>query len=369
MLKLSIQISAILLLVAVSNSTFAKNPVNGIVAVVDQGVILRSQLDDQVKQMFQRLPPEQRAAISRADIEKRVLDRMIITEIQLQIAQRSGFSITAAEIDVAIGRIAKANELTPEKFREVLRKDGITTKSIRDQILVKRIQASFVRYEVKVSEQETNSFLKLLEQNGGEQASEYHIGHILISTPKNATLKQINEARLKANSIIKSLSEGQKFSTLSIAHSDSNNALEGGDLGWLKLAQMPSLLTPYVDKLQSGGVSRIIQSPSGFHIVKLFETRGQQKFMITKTHVRHILLKINALVNDKIAQERLLSLKQRIDNGEDFANLARGNSEDRSSAIRGGSLNWVHPGSLVPAFESAMNKLAINEISFNLDGI
>jgi len=345
---------------------FAQTSVNRIVAIVDKGVILQSQLDEQVKQTYQRLPPEQRTSISRDDIEKRVLDRMVITELQLQIARRSAIKISDAEIEDSIKRIASANKLSAEKFLDVLQKDGVTLKSfknsIKDQMLVRRVQSSYVHHEVKISEQEVKSFLNLIEQSQGDQSTEYRLGHILISTPENASPQQITKARKKAAKIITSLNNGKKFSTLSIANSDASNALEGGDLGWMKLAQMPSLLTPFVEKMQVNEFSDPIESPSGFHIIKLFETRGQQKVMVTKTHVRHILIKINALISDQIAQERLLNLKQRIENGEDFTALARANSEDRGSAISGGDLNWVQPGALVPAFEAAMDKLAINEI-------
>jgi peptidyl-prolyl cis-trans isomerase SurA len=366
-LKLSNLIIAILLASFISGSAYAQNSVNRIVAIVDKGVILQSQLNEQLKQMFQRLTPEQRASISREDIEKRVLDKMIITELQLQIARRSEIKILDAEIDQSISQIASANKLTPDQFINVLKNDNISLKSfrnsIREQMLVRRVQSSYVHHEVKVSEQEVQSFLKLLEQGDGDQLSEYHLGHILIATPENATPAQIKKARKKAHRIIAELKAGENFSTLSIAESDANNALDGGDLGWMKLAQMPSLLKPYVEKMQTNSFSDAIQSPSGFHIIKLFETRGQEKIMVTKTHVRHILIKINALVSDQIAQERLLNLKHRIDNGEDFVTLARANSEDRGSAITGGDLNWVQPGALVPAFESAMNNLAINEVS------
>jgi len=357
---------AVLLLI-MSHSAIAKNSVNRIVAVVDQGVILQSQLDEQVKQMYQRLPAEQRAAISKADITKRVLDKMIMTELQLQIARRSGVSISPTEVDKSIDRIAKANKLNAKGFAAVLKKDGITLKSfkksIRDQMLIRRIQSSFVHHEVKVSDQEVESFLKLVEQSGNDQSTEYHLGHILIATPENASPEQIKKAESNANNVVDALKKGAKFATQSITYSDASNALEGGDLGWLKLTQMPSLLKPYVEKMQSKDVSDVIQSPSGFHIIKLFETRGQKRVMVTKTHVRHILVKINALVSDTIAQERLRNLKQRIVNGEEFTTLARAHSEDRGSAINGGDLKWVQPGSLVRPFEEAMNKLDINEIS------
>ncbi len=360
-------INAIVLCSFLSPAVFAQESMNRIVAIVDKGVILKSQLDEQVKQTYQRLPAEQRASISRDDIEKRVLDRMVQTELQLQIARRSAMKISDAEIEDSMQRIAAANKLSTEEFLDVLQKDGVTLKSfknsIRDQMLVRRVQASYVHHEVKVSDQEVASFLNYLEQSEGDQSTEYHLGHILIATPENASPQQITTARNKAEKIITSLKQGKKFSTLSIANSDASNALDGGDRGWMKLAQMPSLLTPFVEKMQVNEFSDPIESPSGFHIIKLFGTRGQQKVMITKTHVRHILIKINALITDQIAQDRLLNLKQRIENGEDFAALARTNSEDRGSAINGGDLNWVQPGALVPAFEAAMNTLEINEIS------
>ena len=350
-----------------SGVVLAQNTVNKIVAVVDKGVILQSQLDEQLAQMYQRIPAEQRNSINKEDIKKRVLERMIITELQLQISRRSGISIPDSEIEESIQRIAQSNNLTRPEFLSILKKDNVSfesfKRSIRDQMIIRRVQASYVYHEVKISDQEVQSFLKLLEQSGENQATEYHLGHILISTAEGASHEQIDSAKKSAQNIIEKLDQGQEFSTLSINFSDANNALEGGDLGWLKLAQMPALLTPYVEKMSAGQVSEIIQSPSGFHIIKLFENRGQEKVMVTKTHVRHILLKINALVTDQIAQERLLNLKHRLDNGEDFTTLARANSEDRGSAITGGDLNWVEPGALVPAFEAAMNNLAINEVS------
>jgi len=346
---------------------FALASVNRIVAVVDKGVILQSELDEQVKLMYQRLPIEQRRSIPRKDIEKRVLDNMITNELQLQIARRSSIKISEAEIDASMEQIAKANKLSIDTFKSLLQKDGLSLdafrKSLRDQMLVRRVQSSYVYHEVKVSQQEVDSFLKLLEQNQGLQSTEYHLGHILISTPENATPTDISKAKEKAQKILEALNQGQRFSTLSIAKSDASNALQGGDLGWMKLAQMPTLLSPYVKKMDENSISPLIASPSGFHIIKLMGIRGQEKTLVTKTHVRHILIKINALISDKIAQDRLLTLKTRIQNGDDFTTLARANSDDRGSAIKGGKLGWVEPGALVPAFEAVMNKLAINDVS------
>ncbi|MBV1875470.1 MAG: SurA N-terminal domain-containing protein, partial [Cycloclasticus sp.] len=221
--KQSLFINAILLSSLLSSSVLAQNSINRIVAIVDKGVILQSQLDEQVKQTYQRLPAEQRTSISRDDIEKRVLDRMVITELQLQIARRSAIKISDAEIEDSIKRIATANKLSAGKFLDVLQKDGVTLKSfknsIRDQMLVRRVQSSYVHHEVKISEQEVKSFLNLIEQSQGDQSTEYRLGHILISTPENASPQQITKARKKAGKIIASLNQGKKFSTLSIANS------------------------------------------------------------------------------------------------------------------------------------------------------
>lgn len=357
----------LILLITGTQSSAEQVPMNKIVAIVDKGIILQNQLNEQVKLTLQRLSPEQRATVSTVDLEKRILERMVITELQLQIARRSGLTVSEQEIDQSIDRVAKANNLDREGFLKLLAKDNISVssfrRSIKEQIIVRRVQAGFVRQTVKISDQEVDSFLRALEQSGQTGGTEYRVGHILISTPENASPEQINKAQKKAEFISNALDAGEAFSTLSIAHSDASNALEGGDLGWLKLSQMPSLLKPYVEQMQTNESSKPIQSPSGFHVIQLFETRGQQKVMVTKTHVRHILIKTNALVSDQIAQERLSALKERIENGEDFITLARANSEDRGSAIKGGDLDWVQPGALVPPFEHAMNQLDINQLS------
>ncbi|ORU90294.1 MAG: peptidylprolyl isomerase [Cycloclasticus sp. symbiont of Poecilosclerida sp. M] len=339
---------------------------NKIVAIINQGVLLKSDLDEQVKLMYQRIPLKQRQSIPIKKIQKRVLERMVTTELQLQIARRSGYTVPSSEIDASIGRLAKANKVSPKAFMKLLKKDNVNLdlfkKTIREQLLIQHVQAGYVHHSVKVSEQEVNNFLKILEQSQDNPSSEYHLGHILISVPEGATPSEINNAQLKAQEIVEKLNNGAKFSTLSITLSDANNALEGGDLGWQKLAQMSPILSPYIRKMHKGDVSQPIQSPSGFHIVKLYDSRGPKKLMSTKTHVRHILIKINALITDQVARDRLLNLRSRIKNGENFEALARAHSEDRGSAIKGGSLGWVQPGALVPAFETAMNDLAINEI-------
>lgn len=362
-----IRLSLLSLTVSLSLIFTQADAMNGIVAIVDKGVILQNELDEEVMLMRQQIPVEQRATISKEMLQERVLERMIMTELQLQIARRSGMSIQVADINKSITRLAKANKLTNQEFLNVLKKDGISynsfRNSLRNQMLIRQVQSSFVHHEVKISQQEIDSFLKLVDQNKGDQSTEFHIGHILIATPENPTPDQISKIKRKAEKVATDLKSGQRFTTLSIALSDANNALDGGDLGWLRLAQMPSLLTPYVEKMNEGDIEGPIQSPSGFHIIKLYEKRGQKKVMVTQTHARHILIKINALISDEIAKERLQNIKTRLINGDDFVTLARANSDDRGSAIKGGDLGWMEPGALVKPFEDAMNKLTINAIS------
>ena len=181
--------------------------------------------------------------------------------------------------------------------------------------------------------------------------------------PFGASASTIQKAQEKADRIVAELRSGKYFREMAISVSDDENALKGGDLGWRSISQLPTLFTEIVPTMAQGDISDPIRSPSGFHIIKMLETEGSAQHIVTKTKVRHILIKTNELIDDAEAQKRLLALKERIRDGDDFATLARAHSDDKGSAINGGSLDWVSPGALVPPFEEAMNRLAINEIS------
>jgi peptidyl-prolyl cis-trans isomerase SurA len=185
----------------------------------------------------------------------------------------------------------------------------------------------------------------------------------LISIPEGAKSKIIQKAKDKTLKTIKQLNDGADFKQTAISVSDGGNALKGGDLGWRLIAEIPTLFVDSVTKMNKGDVSEPIRSPSGFHVIKMLELKGVDKHIVTKTRLRHILIKTNELIDDAEAEKRLESLKQRMVDGDDFATLARSNSDDKGSAINGGDLSWVGPGDLVPAFETAMNALAIDEIS------
>jgi peptidyl-prolyl cis-trans isomerase SurA len=181
--------------------------------------------------------------------------------------------------------------------------------------------------------------------------------------PSGASASAIQKAKEQAERVVKELRDGKDFRETAISYSNDDNALKGGDLGWRSIGQIPTLFTDTVTGMNQGDVSEPIRSPSGFHIIKMLETEGSAQHVITKTKVRHILIKTNELVDDAEAQKRLQALRDRISDGDDFSTLARAHSEDKGSAVNGGSLEWVTPGALVPPFEEAMNKLEINQIS------
>ena len=198
----------------------------------------------------------------------------------------------------------------------------------------------------------------------GEEAVQYHLGHILIAVKEAASATEIQKAQSKADDLVKKLRAGQDFTQTAMSDSEDDNALKGGDLGWRTINDIPTLFGDKVSKMRQGEVADPIRSPSGFHIIKMLEVKGlDNNHMITKTKVRHILIKTNELVDDEEARKRLLALKARIADGDDFAALARAHSDDKGSALKGGSLDWVGPGDLVKPFEETMGKLEINEIS------
>ena len=216
---------------------------------------------------------------------------------------------------------------------------------------------------IKVTDREIEHYLET-QGKVGEELVQYHLGHILIALPEGASSMAIQKAQEKANELVKKLRAGQDFTQIAMSESSDSNALKGGDLGWRTLKDMPTLFVGEVGKLRQGDISEPLRSPSGFHIIKMLELKGlADAHTIVKTKVRHILIKINELVDDAEASKRAWTLKERISSGDDFAALARANSDDKGSAIKGGSLDWVESGALVKPFEEAMTKLKINEIS------
>jgi len=291
---------------------------------------------------------------------------LVVDKLQRQLAEKSGIRVNDEMLRRSVSDIASRNGLSVEQFKQELEGQGIKfsgfEENIRNEIIVNQLRAREVGSRIKVTDREVNHYLETQGEVSKEKA-QYHLGHILISIPEAASSGVIKKAREKADKVVADLQKGADFKQMAVAVSEGGNALNGGDLGWRGLGQIPTLFVDAVAKMNKGELAELIRSPSGFHIIKMLELKGINKHIVTKTRARHILIKTNELIDDAEAKQRLESLKERVEDGDDFETLARSNSDDKGSAINGGDLNWVGPGDLVPPFEAAMNKLSINEIS------
>lgn len=347
-------------------SSAGKVDLDRIVAVVDDSVILQSDLDDmmatvkrQMKQEDGQMPPDD-------VLRKQVLERLIMMRLELQYAERTGIRVDDEALNAALNNIAQQNKMSLGDFRHALEREGFDfarfRENIRNQMIITRLQQRQANSMVTVSDQEVDNFLANEKAQGGI-ADEYKLAHILIAVPEGATPDKIQAARAKAQRVLNELRAGADFRKTAVAVSDDQQALEGGDLGWRSKAQIPSLFVDVITHMKPGDISDLIRSPSGFHIIKLYDHRGSDQHTITQTHARHILIRTNDLVSDDDARERLAQLKQRIEGGDDFAALARAHSDDPTSAAKGGDLGWVNPGDLDPQFEEVMNGLAPGKLS------
>ena len=339
---------------------------NRVVAVVNDDVILESELSSRETMIVDQLRQQQAQLPSRPSLRKQVLDRLVLENLQLQLAERSGIRVDDETLNSNLRNLAKQNGMTLTEFREVLEKDGFDyaafREEFRDQIIMNRVRQEMVDKRVQVTEQEVDQLLASAA-SFNDQDREYRLAHILVSVPEAASPEQVQAARKRAEDILSRLSAGADFEQIAIAESDGQQALSGGDLGWRKTGQLPSFFTNVVGQLERGQVSELIRSPSGFHIVKIMDIRGEERHLIKQTHARHILLRTDALVSEAEADNRLRQLRERIEQGEDFATLARSHSQDPGSASEGGDLGWVTPGEMVPEFEQVMDQLGNGQIS------
>ncbi|PKO84960.1 MAG: molecular chaperone SurA [Betaproteobacteria bacterium HGW-Betaproteobacteria-11] len=346
--------------------------IDRIVAIVNDEAItafeLRSRLatvERQLKTQNVQLPP-------REVLERQLLERMITDRVQLQFAKETGMRISDLELDAALRRIAESNRLALPDFRAALEKDGIAwpkfREEIRQEIILSRLRDREVNSRVTVSEGEIDNYLASQQTGAAEQDTEVALAHIVLRVPEEATPDQLMRIGARAKAALEQLRRGEDFAKVAAAYSDAPDALSGGALGLRSLDRLPALYADAARKLNPGEVSDILRSPAGFHIVKLVEKHGRQITgdaalpTLKQTHARHILIKVNELVSAAEARHKLETLKERLDNGADFAELARLYSNDLSAA-KGGDLGWLYPGDTVPEFEKAMDALKLNEVS------
>jgi len=337
-----------------------------IVAIVDNDVVMQSQLDQRVHEVQQTIAKRGGAVPPASVLDQQVLERLIVENLQLQIGERSGIRITDEELNQAIGTIAQRNNMSLEQFRAALAHDGLSFDDAREQVrremVISRVRQRRVAERIQVSEQEVKNFLAS-DMGKMQLSEEFRLANILIPTPESASSTAIQAAARQAGEIYQQLKQGADFAQLAIARSASETALEGGEMGWRKAAQLPPPFDRMLSSMAVGDVTEPVRTPGGFIILKLQEKRGGQTQLRDEVHVRHILIKPSEIRSEAETKVLAQRLYDRIQAGEDFAELAKSFSEDPGSALNGGDLNWIDPNALVPEFREVMANAPQGQVS------
>ncbi|SES96882.1 periplasmic chaperone for outer membrane proteins SurA [Nitrosospira multiformis] len=341
--------------------------IDHIVAVVNENVVTRHELDEMLSAMLKQLQKQGVQPPPPAVLEKQLLERIILNRVQLQLANETGLTVSDAELDQTLRRIAQENKMSLQEFDRALAEDGVSFSKfrdeIRDEIILVRLKEREVSNRVSVTEGEVDHFLET-QEDSPSQSDEYRIAHILVQVAEGADPLKRDAARQRAESVLAKLKAGTEFAQVAAEFSDAPDAMEGGLLNWRPAAQLTKKFAEILSPMKPGEITGIISSPNGFHILKLVDRRNQDTVttMIDQTHARHILVKISELTSEADAHRRVTELKERLDHGGKFEELAKLHSED-ASAPTGGDLGWVSPGDTVPEFEQAMSALKPGEIS------
>ena len=337
-----------------------------VIAVVDSGVIMETQLNARVEEVLKRLNTNNAELPPLDLLEEQVLERLIIEEIQMQIAERAGIKISDSELNQTLSRIASQNNLSLEEFRIAIEQEGDSYKAfratIKKELIIQRVQRGKVGSRVDISEQEIENFINS-EEGRSELAEQYQVQHILVSVKSGLNENEINAIKEKAQDILNRLGEGESFEKLAATYSAGQKALEGGFLGWRTSAELPTLFAETVSFLQVGETSDLIRSGAGFHILRLNDKRGNTVKFMDQTLSRHILVQPSEIRTENQAELLIKDIHRRLLEGEDFKQLARQYSEDPGSKMDGGNLGWANPGDYDPAFEKTLNATQIGEIS------
>ena len=358
-------VALIILLVSLQASAQIK-VLDKIVAIVDDDVVLKSELDQrmdaivaQLTQSGTQMPPEK-------ILEQQVLERLISERLQLTMGYDSGVRISDEELNQAITRVAASNKISVAQYIEQVTLQGSSISAmrgeIRNELTIMRVQQGKVMRRIRISEQELDNFLKS-EEGRFVTSPDVNIGQILLSISSDSNRKSIDQVVGRADLLFNQIDQGADFRAIAIANSADQSALQGGDLGWRKMAQLPGVFIDAVEKLDIGEVSQPIRSAAGYHLIKLYERRGGEEQLVEQHFARHILIKPNQIRDQKTTINQLNELRKRSIAGEDFAILAKEFSEDPGSALSGGELGWSTPGMFVPEFEQTMGTIAINDIS------
>ncbi len=345
--------------------TARAEPLDRIVAVVNDGVVLQSELDGALKMSRQQIAERRLTPPPEEVLLTQVLERLVLNRVQTQRAQEAGIRVDDRELNEVLNGLAAQNKMTLAEFAVEVRKEGMDyaalREQIRDEVIINRLRSKEIENRVMVNEQDINLFLA--NQSRLDQ-SEYRLSHILIAVPDGATPEARAKARAKAEGVLKRIQGGEDFAQLAISNSDGQQALSGGDLDWRQGANLPELFAGALQNLKRGDVSQLLENASGFHILKLVDQRGgEQRQTVTETRALHILLAPNALRNDEQSKQDIRRIHDRIVKGEDFGELAKKLSDDGGSKATGGDLGWQPAGTFAPEFEKAINALQPGQVS------
>ncbi len=342
-------------------------PLDYIVAVVNNEVVTYTELQQETKIIEADLKHRNIPMPSFAELQKQILEKMVLEKLQLQLAKNTGIEIDDTMLNEALRKFAARKNGTLKQLRASLEAEGYSYLKFREeqrgQLIITRLLQREVVSRITVTDREVDNFLTNQAQQGSGGA-EYRLLHILIEIPEAAPTTEIAYKKRQAESTLDRLKSGADFRQIAASISKGRQALEGGDLGWMSLEQIPTLFTNQVKSMKKGEIIGPIRNDSGFHIIKLAEKRSNaEKSVVTQTKARHILITTNEVISQADAQERLQTLKYRIEQGDDFVKLARANSQDPGSSFKGGDLGWISSGEMVPEFEEVMDKLEPGEIS------
>ena len=337
-----------------------------VVAIVDEDVVLESEVQRRLATIYAQIQQSGTQPPPQEIIVQQVLERLISERLQLNMGYSAGIRITDAELNDAMARIAKSNQLTMEQYAEQIHATGSTLSNVREEIrnemILMRVQQGQVMRRIRISNQELDNFLNS-EEGRFMTSPDVNVGHILLPVPSGKNTDEVNAILQRAQGILDQANSGTDFRQLAITNSADQTALQGGDLGWRKMAQLPGVFIEAVEKLEIDQVSEPIRSDAGYHLIKLYERKGGGEQLIEQHFARHILIKPNQIRDEATVVSQLTELRERIKAGEDFALLTKEFSEDPGSALNGGELGWSTPGMFVPEFEQTMGSIELNEVS------
>ncbi len=344
----------------------AAEEIDAVAIIVNENVVTKQQITTRFNEFKRQLSLQGKKLPPENLLKKQVIERIIVDSIQMQMAKAQGIRIDDLSLNNTLESIAQNNGTTLDNMHNLLESKGIDYNNFREQtrkdMTIRQLQQRMIFSRVKVSEQEIDIFLEQQKASGDAANDKYHLAHILIATPEAASPEDVAKALARANEALAKLKEGEAFNEVALRYSDGRHALKGGDLGLLGAAQLPSLFLDAARRLKTGEVSTALRSAGGFHILKLLDKKTQ-KHIVSQTHARHILIKVDEITSSEDARKKLTEVKSKLDQGEDFAKLAKKYSQDPGSKNKGGDLGWASEGTFVARFNEVMNSLKDGEIS------